>query len=228
MPAHPAALPLSLSCSSGRRVASAFFGFAVIGDILAVRVTLPHAGRVEDFHVQVSVLCRAHMKKARPEPGKDVWPSHRGETTRGLSHSSFVAPHLCRSERQRASKECEKPPRSKAETILVCAADGPGHLSQRGLKGNASISGRKARVATLNGSLIGAKLDAARRTYLCHGIDRREVGANGLLWGANGPPSRLGVPHYNDAPTHPWLICWSGLGVPGDEATRGSASCEQR
>ncbi len=30
-------------------------------------LTLPHAGRVEDFHLQVSAPCRAHRKKGHPK-----------------------------------------------------------------------------------------------------------------------------------------------------------------
>jgi hypothetical protein len=33
-------------------------------DTLAVRLTLPPVGCVEDFHLQVSAPCRAHNKKA--------------------------------------------------------------------------------------------------------------------------------------------------------------------
>ncbi len=32
-------------------------------DTLAVRLTVPPAGPVEDFHLQVSAPCRAHVKK---------------------------------------------------------------------------------------------------------------------------------------------------------------------
>src|SRR5690606_15453414 len=42
---------------------SASSRFAVTRDTLAVRLTLPLAGRVEDFHLQVSAPCRAHQKK---------------------------------------------------------------------------------------------------------------------------------------------------------------------
>ena len=44
---------------------SASSRFAVARDTLAVRLTLPLAGRVEDFHLQVSAPCRAHNEKAR-------------------------------------------------------------------------------------------------------------------------------------------------------------------
>ena len=39
---------------------SASFRFAVTRDTLAVRLTVPLAGSVEDFHLQVSAPCRAH------------------------------------------------------------------------------------------------------------------------------------------------------------------------
>ena len=44
---------------------SASSRFAVVRDTLAVRLTLPLAGRVEDSHLQVSAPCRAHQKKGR-------------------------------------------------------------------------------------------------------------------------------------------------------------------
>jgi hypothetical protein len=44
---------------------SASFRFAVTRDTLAVRLTVPLAGSVEDFHLQVSAPCRAHPKKRR-------------------------------------------------------------------------------------------------------------------------------------------------------------------
>src|SRR5438309_6745697 len=42
---------------------SASFRFHLTVDTLAVRLTLPLAGCVEDFHLQVSAPCRAHQKK---------------------------------------------------------------------------------------------------------------------------------------------------------------------
>ena len=44
---------------------SASSRFAVTHDTLAVQLALPLAGRAEDFHLQVSAPCRAHIKKAR-------------------------------------------------------------------------------------------------------------------------------------------------------------------
>ena len=38
---------------------------------LAVRLTLPLVGRVEDFHLQVSAPCRAHNKKESRPPGRN-------------------------------------------------------------------------------------------------------------------------------------------------------------
>jgi hypothetical protein len=48
------AIDASLTASSG---------FAVSRDTLAVRLTLPHARRVEDLHLQVSARCRTHKRK---------------------------------------------------------------------------------------------------------------------------------------------------------------------
>ena len=46
---------------------SASFRFAVARDTLAVQLTLPLVGCVEDFHLQVSAPCRAHKEKAPTE-----------------------------------------------------------------------------------------------------------------------------------------------------------------
>src|SRR5262249_6251190 len=43
---------------------SASFRFRLAADTLAVRLTLPLAGCVEDFHLRVSAPCRAHQKEA--------------------------------------------------------------------------------------------------------------------------------------------------------------------
>jgi hypothetical protein len=45
---------------------SASSRFAVARDTLAVQLTLPLVGRVEDFHLQVSAPCRAHQKNSEP------------------------------------------------------------------------------------------------------------------------------------------------------------------
>lgn len=47
---------------------SASSRFAVARDTLAVQLTLPLIGRVEDLHLQVSAPCRAHHKKSAAAP----------------------------------------------------------------------------------------------------------------------------------------------------------------
>jgi len=42
---------------------AASFGFGLATDTLAVRLTVPAAGSVENFHLQAGVPCRAHNKK---------------------------------------------------------------------------------------------------------------------------------------------------------------------
>ena len=51
--------PLPVRQASALPTAS--FRFAVARDTLAVRLTLPLAGCVEDFHLQVNVPCRAQQ-----------------------------------------------------------------------------------------------------------------------------------------------------------------------
>lgn len=44
---------------------------------LAVRLTVPPVGPVEDFHLQVGAPCRAHTKKGRPRKGRPGGDSER-------------------------------------------------------------------------------------------------------------------------------------------------------
>jgi hypothetical protein len=60
-PHNVASYPLPVRQASALPQASS--RFAVTHDTLAVQLTLPLAGRVEDFHPQVSALRRAHKKK---------------------------------------------------------------------------------------------------------------------------------------------------------------------
>jgi len=45
---------------------AASFGFGLATDTLAVRLTVPAAGSVENFHLQAGVPCRAHKQKKGP------------------------------------------------------------------------------------------------------------------------------------------------------------------
>ena len=75
LPRCAASYPLPVRQASA--LPSASSRFAVTRDTLAVRLTLPLAGRVEDFHLQVSAPCRAHQKKrprgARPLHQTRAW-----------------------------------------------------------------------------------------------------------------------------------------------------------
>ncbi len=62
-PRYNASYPLPVRQASA--LLSASSRFAVTHDTLAVQLTLPLAGRVEDFHLQVSAPCRAHKVKGR-------------------------------------------------------------------------------------------------------------------------------------------------------------------
>src|SRR5690606_9896327 len=67
LPRCDASYPLPVRQASA--LPSASSRFAVTHDTLAVQLTLPLAGRVEDFHLQMSAPCRAHNEKgARPGP----------------------------------------------------------------------------------------------------------------------------------------------------------------
>src|ERR1700722_3675930 len=55
--------PLRVPRTSALPAASS--GFSVARDTLAVRLTFPLTGHVEDFHLRVGAPCRAHQKKRR-------------------------------------------------------------------------------------------------------------------------------------------------------------------
>ena len=69
-PRCDASYPLPVRQASA--LPSASSRFAVTRDTLAVRLTLPLAGRVEDFHLKAGGPCRAHQKKPREITGLDV------------------------------------------------------------------------------------------------------------------------------------------------------------
>ena len=64
LPDCAASYPLPVRQASA--LPSASSRFAVARDTLAVQLTLPLVGRVEDFHLQVSAPCRAHQKESGP------------------------------------------------------------------------------------------------------------------------------------------------------------------
>src|SRR5512145_1729852 len=65
-PRCAASYPLPVRQASA--LPSASSRFAVTRNTLAVRLTLPLAGRVEDLHLQVSAPCRAHHEKGGARP----------------------------------------------------------------------------------------------------------------------------------------------------------------
>lgn len=64
LPRCAASYPLPVRQASA--LPSASSRFAVTHDTLAVRLTLPLAGRVEDFHLKAGAPCRAHQQKGAP------------------------------------------------------------------------------------------------------------------------------------------------------------------
>jgi hypothetical protein len=57
----------AISIRQASALPAASSGFHLTMDTLAVRLTIPPAGVVEDFHLQVNAPCRAHKsKKADP------------------------------------------------------------------------------------------------------------------------------------------------------------------
>ena len=72
-PHHAASYPLPVRQASA--LPSASSRFTVTHDTLAVQLTLPLVGRVEDFHLQVSAPCRAHQIKTARLYCLAVWPN---------------------------------------------------------------------------------------------------------------------------------------------------------
>jgi hypothetical protein len=67
---------------------AASFRFHLTMDTLAVRLTVPPVGPVEDFHLQVNAPCRAHQKKG---PVENFLPafSYQQKMRKLLLHASF-------------------------------------------------------------------------------------------------------------------------------------------
>src|ERR1700704_3520420 len=55
----------AISVRQASALPAASFRFHLAMDTLAVRLTIPPVGLVEDFHLQVSAPCRAHRQKNR-------------------------------------------------------------------------------------------------------------------------------------------------------------------
>lgn len=66
--------PLAVRQSSALPAASS--GFHLAMNTLAVRLTLPLAGYVEDLHLLVSAPCRAHQRKAAQTSGGLICHKH--------------------------------------------------------------------------------------------------------------------------------------------------------
>ena len=68
LPHRAASYPLPVRQASA--LPSASSRFPVAQNNVAVQLTLPIAGRVEDFHLQASAPCRAHHKKTPAKCGR--------------------------------------------------------------------------------------------------------------------------------------------------------------
>src|ERR1039457_4108934 len=68
-PSYPDASPHPLPVRQASALPTASSRSPVTRGTLAVRLTLPLAGCVEDFHLQMSAPCRAHQTKTPAGPG---------------------------------------------------------------------------------------------------------------------------------------------------------------
>gem|GEM_PF-6527767 len=91
LPRCDASYPLPVRQASA--LPSASSRFAVTRGTLAVRLTLPLAGRVEDFHLQVSAPCRAHQNKSASQTlrGAFIKPLHQA----GFTQSELRVFYAC-------------------------------------------------------------------------------------------------------------------------------------
>jgi hypothetical protein len=81
--------PLPVRRASALPTAS--FRLPVARETLAVQLTLPHVGCVEDFHLQVGAPCRAHNEKGHPEVA--LFPA-AGATTSSIYGSGGPPWHI--------------------------------------------------------------------------------------------------------------------------------------
>ena len=64
LPSCPSWMPHAFPVRQASVLHAASFGFRLATDTLAVQLTVPPVGPVEDFHLRVGAPCRAHKKKA--------------------------------------------------------------------------------------------------------------------------------------------------------------------
>jgi hypothetical protein len=93
-PRRAASYPLPVRQASA--LPSASSRFPVAQNTLAVRLTLPLVGQVEDFHLQVSAPCRAHQRKGAPGGfrGAPGWAGKGSNQTTWISICSPVSGSL--------------------------------------------------------------------------------------------------------------------------------------
>ena len=99
-PAHPAATPISASCSSRQRFASSFLQTLGRPKNPCLLLTLPRVGCVEDFHLRVGAPCRAHQKKRRTRRPAVALPSSAWRVRSSSSSRRTHGVRGCRSSRR--------------------------------------------------------------------------------------------------------------------------------
>src|SRR5271157_6547743 len=63
-PSCPSWMPHAFPVRQASALPTASFGFRLTTDTLAVRLTVPPVGPVEDSHLRVGAPCRAHQEQA--------------------------------------------------------------------------------------------------------------------------------------------------------------------
>src|SRR3990167_2520358 len=87
-PRYASSYPLPVRQASA--LPSASSRFPVTRNTLAVRLTLPLGGRVEDFHLQVSAPCRAHRQRKRRPIGRLFLRSHFCSPTKLPPYAGYI------------------------------------------------------------------------------------------------------------------------------------------
>ena len=63
----------AISVRRASALPAASFRFHLAMDTLAVRLTVPPVGSVEDLHLQVNAPCRAHILEKLPDQYRELW-----------------------------------------------------------------------------------------------------------------------------------------------------------
>ena len=130
LPSCPSWMPHAFPVRQASVLHAASFGFRLATDTLAVQLTVPPVGPVEDFHLRVGAPCRAHKRKRAPRDGEPFVSScQRSCYWTGFvasifccsrNRSTWMFPSLLSSAIRRASVRCCRMPQIASSLISRC------------------------------------------------------------------------------------------------------------